>query len=395
MVQLLSMEDFTSKQLRPGSTLDILGQVACVAREKLRERRKKIQARMGLMGGGSSTTLKIKRSREDDVDDHDKGSQLKQQKKTNKEPNSPVGNELVVHAVYSVGTIRREKPSSRANHMTSYDLGFHEKNGLTKKKKSSDGGEGDHKYLSLKPKKKNMKSKKAKRLGFKMPNKEHMIRTPRYSTDPNDLPEDLKMKIETLEGIESFEKAKMTLVIEKRLFSTDLTDSASRLSMPLKQIKPESFLDEDEIKFLASQHDWPVSVISPKLEEESLTLRQWNMNKNNGNVSSSYVLKSGWNEVHQKNQLEKDDVIQVWSFRDVGNNLHFAIVLVEKATEGGSGSSDGEVRSRRSSSRSTTLPSNNDADGEKSSSDIGQETETKGLESNSSGSGRSSTPSCN
>ncbi|KAL6132134.1 hypothetical protein ACLB2K_070505 [Fragaria x ananassa] len=382
MVQLLSMKDFIGKQLRPGSTLDILGQVACVAREKLRQRMKKIQAHMG---GRSRTTLKSKRSREDDVDDHDKGSQLKQQKIT-KEPNSSVGKELVVHALYSVGAIRREEPSFRANdHITSSELGFHGKNGLTKKK-----GSEDDKVLSLRPKRKSMKSKKAKRLGFKMPNKEHMIRTPRYSTDPNDLPEDLKMKIETLEGIESFEKAKMTLVIEKRLFSTDLTDSASRLSMPLKQIKPESFLDEDEIKFLASQHDWPVSVISPKLEEESLTLRQWNMNKNNGNVSSSYVLKSGWNEVHQKNQLEKDDVIQVWSFRDVGNNLHFAIVLLEKATEGGSGSSDGDVRSRCSSSRSTTLPSNNDADGEKSSSDIGQD-----LESNSSGSGRSSTPYCN
>ncbi|KAL6127598.1 hypothetical protein ACLB2K_070962 [Fragaria x ananassa] len=351
MVQLLSMKDFIGKQLRPGSTLDILGQVACVAREKLRQRMKKIQAHTG---GRSRTTLKSKRSREDHVDDHDKGSQLKQQKIT-KELNSSVG--------------------------------FHEKNGLTKKK-----GSEDDKDLSLRPKRKSMKSKKAKRLGFKMPNKEHMIRTPRYSTDPNDLPEDLKRKIETLEGIESFEKTKMTLVIEKRLFPTDLTDSASRLSMPLKQIKPESFLDEDEIKKLASQQDWrQVSVISPNLEEESLTLRQWNMNKKNGNVSSSYVLKSGWNEVHQKNGLEKDDVIQVWSFRDVGNNLHFAIVLVEKATEGGSGNSDGDVGSRRSSSRSTSLPSNNDADGEKSSSDIGQETETKGLESNSGGSGRSST----
>ena len=41
----------------------------------------------------------------------------------------------------------------------------------------------------------------------------------------------------------------------------------------------------------------------------------------------------------------------------VGNTLHFAIVLLEKATEGGSGSSDGDGRSRRSSSRSTASPS--------------------------------------
>lgn len=198
------------------------------------------------------------------------------------------------------------------------------------KKKSNIDGDDD-KDWGLKPKPKNMK--------FRRPTKE--ITAPRYSTDPKDLPEELKRKIETMEGIESFEKAKMIMVIEKNLYKADVTDGPNRLSMPLNQIKPESFLDKDEIKFLADQEDRPVSVISPQLEDVDLTFTQWNMPKGNGNVSSMYVFKTRWNEVYKKNGLQKDDLVQVWSFRDVGNNLHFALVLVEKAKKGGSGS-DGD-----------------------------------------------------
>ncbi|XP_040364355.1 B3 domain-containing protein At1g05920-like [Rosa chinensis] len=427
MKPLLSMRDFKGKELRPGSSLDIFGQVACVAREKLRQRRKekniKIKTQMG-----SSSTPKIKepnyvaeafsfgsketyanmnkrKSREDDVDDHGKSFQLKQQKiillhkeigstSKTKEPNTSVGRELEQDPLYSVGTIRSERSFPREKYITSSDLGFQEKNGLLKKK-SINGVEYDTDW-GLKSKPKNMKIKKEKGLGLRP--KEH-VRAPKYNTDPNDLPEELKRKIETLEGIESFEKAKMTMVIEKHLFSTDMAKSANRLSMPLKQIKPESFLDEDEIKFLAIQEDWPVSVISPLLEDEALTFRQWNMKKDNGSVSSSYVLKTRWNEVRRKNGLKLNDVIQVWSFRDVGNNLHFALVLVEKSKDGGS-SSEGD-RCSLPSSRSTTPPSKNDVDGESTSCDIGQGTEAKEQEmiegaqindGSSSGNGRTSTP---
>ena len=70
------------------------------------------------------------------------------------------------------------------------------------------------------------------------------------------------------------------------------------------------------------------------------------MHKDNGDVSPMYVFKTRWTEVYKKNQLQRGDVIQVWSFRDVGNNLHFALVLVEKAKKGGSGS-DGDECSQR------------------------------------------------
>ncbi|KAK9914493.1 hypothetical protein M0R45_038268 [Rubus argutus] len=80
--------------------------------------------------------------------------------------------------------------------------------------------------------------------------------------------------------------------------------------MPLKQIKPESFLDEDEIKFLADQRDWPVSVISPRLEDVDLTFRQWNMPKDNGDVSPMYLFKTRWTEVYKKTQLQRGDVIK-------------------------------------------------------------------------------------
>nr|XP_011470228.1 PREDICTED: uncharacterized protein LOC105353155 [Fragaria vesca subsp. vesca] len=359
MEPLLSMKDFEGRKLRLGSFLDILGQVACVAREKHKRRREETTINIKIQRGcSSSSTPKIKvveaASQEDNVDDHDMSSRLKKQKIV----------PLQVNALYSVGTITSERSLTR----------FQEKNGLAKKK-SNDGGENDRDW-SLKPNPRNMN----KRLGLKRP-KGH-IPASTNNSDPNDLPEELKRKIETLEGIESFEKAKMYMVIEKQLFQTDMAKSANRLSMPLKQIKPESFLDKDEIKFLADQNDWLVSVISPKLEDEALTFRQWDMPKNNGGVSSSYVLKQRWNEVRNKNGLQKDDLIQVWSFRDVGNNLHFALVLLDmldKAKEGGSRNYG--VGCSLPSSQSTTAPRKSDViDGERKTCDSNQVTETKDQE---------------
>ncbi|KAL6132160.1 hypothetical protein ACLB2K_070531 [Fragaria x ananassa] len=288
MEPLLSMKDFEGRKLRLGSFLDILGQVACVAREKHKRRREETTINIKIQRGcSSSSTPKIKvveaASQEDNVDDHDMSSRLKKQK---------------------IVPLQRLESEAKS--------------------------------------------------------------------------EEYEQEI----GIESFEKAKMYMVIEKQLFQTDMAKSANRLSMPLKQIKPESFLDKDEIKFLADQNDWLVSVISPKLEDEALTFRQWDMPKNNGGVSSSYVLKQRWNEVRNKNGLQKDDLIQVWSFRDVGNNLHFALVLLDmldKAKEGGSRNYG--VGCSLPSSQSTTAPRKSDViDGERKTCDSNQVTETKDQE---------------
>ncbi|KAK9914494.1 hypothetical protein M0R45_038269 [Rubus argutus] len=408
MEPLLSMKDCEGLEIPPGSScIDIFVQVVLVAKRKSTN----IKTHMG--GSSRSSTPKIKEPnsvaeagyantnseiesvrKRKSPDDNDKGNQFKKQKMAStsgiREPNSSVGKELEVDACYSLGTIKRETSSPRSNSITSSDLGFQEKDGLSTKKKSIDGSD-DNKDLGLKPKLKNMKSKKKHGRGSKRPNE---IRAPRYSTDPKDLPEELKRKIENLEGIESFEKAKMILVIEKKLYLSDLKDGANRLSMPLKQIKPASFLDEDEIEFLANQGNRPVLVIDPQLDDVELTFRQWNMEKDNGNVSSTYVFKTRWKEVYKKNGLQIDDVVQVWSFRDVGNKLHFALVLLEKAKKGGSGS-DGNGCSQPFS-RSTTPPSKSDV----VNGDIGQGAQAKeeGVMRGGEiydGSGRSSTPCSN
>ncbi|KAL6321092.1 hypothetical protein AAG906_012864 [Vitis piasezkii] len=56
---------------------------------------------------------------------------------------------------------------------------------------------------------------------------------------PPELPEDLKVRIREMNGTHPI------LVLEKRLFKTDINEGENRLSMPLNQIRRE-FLSEDE-----------------------------------------------------------------------------------------------------------------------------------------------------
>ncbi|KAJ0044706.1 hypothetical protein Pint_05022 [Pistacia integerrima] len=53
-----------------------------------------------------------------------------------------------------------------------------------------------------------------------------------------------------------------------------------------------------------------------------MSLSKWKMNGN-----SCYALIGGWNEVKKRNKLEKNQMIQVWSFR-VDEMLCFAFVRV-------------------------------------------------------------------
>ncbi|XP_040364352.1 uncharacterized protein LOC121049938 [Rosa chinensis] len=378
MGRLLSMKDFEGKAIRPRSSyLDIFLQVASVLQnKKLKQSMEKsthLKTKMAGIGFkepismvGKETYAKgqkfmnsvfesvrkiggSKRKGFDNFDDHERGFQFKKQKmdmgstSEAKEPNSSVVKELKVDALYSVGTIKTENSLPRANSIMSCDI----------KKKSANGD--DDKQWGLRPKPKNIKLRK--------PKKEITTQI----IDANGLPEEYKRKIE------NFDKAKATLVIQKELTKTDLSRTACRLSMPMNQIKPESFLNAEEIKFLAKQNDWPVSVIDPLLEEEDLTLRQWNMEKKTGKTSSSYVLKTRWNEVADKNNLKEKDVVQVWSFRDVGNNLHFAIVLVKKGERKG-----GEHSSSRGYSQPPSLSTTprDIVDGERRSGS-GQGTESK------------------
>ncbi|KAM7459580.1 hypothetical protein LguiA_036574 [Lonicera macranthoides] len=132
---------------------------------------------------------------------------------------------------------------------------------------------------------------------------------------PLELPQDFKEKIAKLRG------SKPVLIIEKRLFKSDVNKQRNRFSFPVKQVKSE-FLTLEEKTFLDSPNqEIGVRVIDPGLREwTTIDLNKWDINK-----SFNYVLVSKWNELISKNGLKEGTVVQLWSFR-VDDHLWFALV---------------------------------------------------------------------
>nr|POE67141.1 putative b3 domain-containing protein [Quercus suber] len=157
---------------------------------------------------------------------------------------------------------------------------------------------------------------------------------------PPDLPQEFQEKIKDMGGRDKL------LVIQKKLFKTDITKGNNRFSIPLRQIVRADFLTEEEKELLRARHKIEVQFIDPMLKIGDIVLAQWDMPKDTGNTSSTYVLISTWNEVQESNGLNIDDVVQLWSFRvnreacnDASSSntnkggLCFALVLVQKATD--------------------------------------------------------------
>ncbi|KAK3412077.1 hypothetical protein EUGRSUZ_I00855, partial [Eucalyptus grandis] len=117
-----------------------------------------------------------------------------------------------------------------------------------------------------------------------------------------------------MDKIQEMHGRDMTLVVEKTLTATDMSRGQSRLSIPNKQIR-QSFLREEEIRILDRKEGIKVSLIEPCLEvSHGLQLKRWNYKSRN----FSYVLTERWNGVahpYARNELMKDVVIQLWSFR--------------------------------------------------------------------------------
>ena len=90
--------------------------------------------------------------------------------------------------------------------------------------------------------------------------------------------------------------------------------------MPLSQING-SFLREAEREYLDQQQAMEVSFMELSGKANQIVLRQWDMTKESGKKSSSYVMIKSWNEVVEKTDLGRklNQVIQIWSFR-VGND---------------------------------------------------------------------------
>ncbi|KAM7528180.1 hypothetical protein LguiB_031590 [Lonicera macranthoides] len=130
---------------------------------------------------------------------------------------------------------------------------------------------------------------------------------------PPPLPQKYREKVNAMRGSEP------VLVIQKRLFNSDLTQQLNRLSIPHKQIMAKFLTDEEKENLKKNLLE--VTLIDPRLVEWTLNMKQWNMN------SSVYVLITNWYKLVEENEkdLKEGTEVQLWSFR-VGTKLCFILV---------------------------------------------------------------------
>ncbi|XP_031116821.1 uncharacterized protein LOC116020488 [Ipomoea triloba] len=123
------------------------------------------------------------------------------------------------------------------------------------------------------------------------------------------------------------------LLIQKSLTLSDVKNSQNRLSIPGKQIRDVKFLTDEEERLLSSRNGKNVGsmdnvmIIEPSLETSLVSFRRWDMDKDNGSRSSSYVITKTWNRIKERNQLKADMTVQVWALR-VGEKLWLVLVRV-------------------------------------------------------------------
>ncbi|KAL6183193.1 hypothetical protein ACLB2K_044604 [Fragaria x ananassa] len=152
----------------------------------------------------------------------------------------------------------------------------------------------------------------------------------KYNSPPctihQDLPENFKRKIETMGG----DSNKAQLVLQKRLYKSDIEKQQNRLSLPMNQLLC-NFLEPDEVRRLENTEEFmDITIIDPMGEEEPVCFKKWTYKE----TVKSYVLITQWSGVAKKNGLEPGDLIQVWSFRDRENNLHLAVVRRDESSDG-------------------------------------------------------------
>ncbi|KAL0009557.1 hypothetical protein SO802_011059 [Lithocarpus litseifolius] len=123
---------------------------------------------------------------------------------------------------------------------------------------------------------------------------------------PPDLPEDIGNHIREMC------RTQEVFVIQKSLYESDVKRDKKKVSMPLSQINPD-FLKETEREALDQQKPIGVQFVEPSNTVYAMVLRQWDMPKESGKKSSSYVLRTNWNNVVATNELEINTVVQIWS----------------------------------------------------------------------------------
>ncbi|KAF9661559.1 hypothetical protein SADUNF_Sadunf19G0081300 [Salix dunnii] len=169
------------------------------------------------------------------------------------------------------------------------------------------------------------KGEGVKRLTGKKKRKVEKVCLKKLGFDQLDFSDEIKPLISWQEGTDEDFKLRIT----KRLFQTDMSDYHDRLSMPMNQIKDfEGFLNDEENKELAKPKS-ETKGIEVKLFDltgvshiETMRLRKWDMK-----TSSCLMLTTSWKSVLNKGVLQKNDFVQIYSFRR-NENLCFVLIKV-------------------------------------------------------------------
>ncbi|KAK9988816.1 hypothetical protein SO802_029055 [Lithocarpus litseifolius] len=113
---------------------------------------------------------------------------------------------------------------------------------------------------------------------------------------------DALVEVASLE-IEKFEKFARLIqekALKKPIFFQEKVKSAA------VQKKPRFGHDDDQ--------DWGLE-LETKKQRAMVMQEKWDMPKDTGNTSSTYALRTGWNNVRLSNDLKEGDLVQLWSFR--------------------------------------------------------------------------------
>ncbi|CAL1386001.1 unnamed protein product [Linum trigynum] len=132
------------------------------------------------------------------------------------------------------------------------------------------------------------------------------------------------------------------LIVQKRLYESDLKTGEGRLSIPAKKMC-QGLLTRKEEEWLRTRDRgeavpaMELLLLDPELGEGKIVFKLWEMNKPNGTTSYMYVLARYWNHVVKKNGLKTGEVVQVWGFRmgeDEPGRLGLALVRLSKENGG-------------------------------------------------------------
>ncbi|CAL1352099.1 unnamed protein product [Linum trigynum] len=131
------------------------------------------------------------------------------------------------------------------------------------------------------------------------------------------------------------------LIVQKRLYASDLDPNEGRLSIPVKKTMCGGLLlTRDEEEWLRDRgHDGKKAVPGmelklvvdgPEVGEGRIVFKLWAMKKKNGRASYMYVLARYWNDVVKAHRLGEREVVQVWGFRMGEGELGLALVRLGK-----------------------------------------------------------------